>query len=168
MFFFCLSQFFSSAIFVWPPSIPTDKKSRQYIIDFIKSKNSEAAKINIIDLGSGYGHLVKDLSKNFNEAQVTGVELLRLPYLYSKLIFCRNKNIKIVKQNLYEHNLSNYDVMVFFLRKDHQVDEKLIKEAKKGSIVISNNFPLKKFEAKQVKEISDIFAKRVIYFYEIK
>ena len=165
-FLLLLILYFSSALFVWPPSIPTDRKSRRYIIDFIKNKNSEAAKIKIIDLGSGYGHLIKDLSKTFKSANITGVELLRLPYRYSKLIFRKNPNIKIIKDDLYDHNISDYDVLVFFLRKDHKVDEKLKNEIKKGAIVVSNNFPLKNYEPKEIKQISDVFAKRTIYFYE--
>ena len=158
--------YFASAIFVWPPSIPTDKKSRREIINFIKAKHNGSANIKMVDLGSGYGHLVRDLSKAFESAEMTGVELLHLPYLYSKFIFHRNNRIKIIKDDLYEHDLSAYDVVVFFLRKDHQVDEKVKSQVKKGAIVISNNFPLKNYQPKQVKEIKDVFAKRTIYFYE--
>lgn len=165
-FFFVLMVYFASAIFVWPPSIPTDKRSRREIINFIKNKHGESANIKLVDLGSGYGHLVKDLSKAFKSAEISGVELLRLPYLYSKFIFHRNNRIKIIKDDLYKHDLSPYDAVVFFLRKDHDVDDKVKNEIKKGAIVVSNNFPLKNYQPKDVKEIKDIFAKRTIYFYE--
>jgi hypothetical protein len=158
--------YFSSAIFVWPPSVPTDRKSRRYIVEFIKTRHNSDANIKIVDLGSGYGHLVKDLSKTFKNTDITGIELLQLPYLYSKFIFHRNQKIKIIKDNLYNHNISEYDVIVFFLRKDHKVDEKINNEIKKGALVISNNFPLKDYKATDIKQISDVFAKRTIYFYE--
>lgn len=166
---FCLLMllYFSSAIFVWPPSIPTDRRSRRAIVDFIKTKHQPDANIKIVDLGSGYGHLVRDLSRKFKNAEITGVELLRLPYLYSKFIFCRNKNIKIIKDDLYAHNLSQYDAIVFFLRKDHQVDGKVKNEVKKGALVISNNFPLKEYQPLEVKQSKELLGKWAIYLYEI-
>jgi hypothetical protein len=166
VFFLLLILYFSSALFVWPPSIPTDRKSRRYIAELIGRKYPPDAAIKIVDLGSGYGHLVRTLSKAFSRAEITGVELLRLPYIYSKFIFARNKRIKIIKGDIYHHDLSEYDVLVFFLRKDHKVDEKIKNEIKKGAIVVSNNFPLKTYEPKEIKEIADVFAKRTIYFYE--
>ncbi len=168
LFLLLMLLYFSSAIFVWPPSMPTDRRSRRAIIDFIKTRYPADARIKMIDLGSGYGHLIKTLSKAFPNAQITGVELLRLPYLYSKFIFCRNRNIHIVKDDLYNHSLAEYDVMVFFLRKDHKVDAKLRAEAKKGALVASNNFPLKTYPEREIREISDVIATRTIYFYELE
>ena len=163
--------YFSSSIFVWPPSIPTDKKARREIVGVIKSRYGATTNFKIVDLGSGYGHLLVDLAKNFKHAEIIGVELLWLPYLFSKISAKRFKNIRITKQNLYDHDLSSYNAVIFFLRKDHLVDKKIRAEMKAGAIIISNNYPLKTFEPLEVKEISDIFTKRKsrrkIYFYQI-
>ncbi len=165
-FLLLLILYSSSALFVWPPSIPTDRKSRRYIVNFIRSAYLPDAKIKIVDLGSGYGHLVIDLAKTFKNAEITGVELLWLPYLFSRISAKRFKKTRIIKDDLYKHDLSDYNAIVFFLRKDHHVDDKVKNEVKPGAIIVSNNFPLKNYQPKEVKEISDIFAKRTIYFYE--
>lgn len=158
--------YFASALFVWPPSFPSNKQSQRLITDFVRAKCSSGSGFKIVDLGSGYGHLVLALAKAFPHAQVTGVELLRFPAWCSKQLLRKYKNVSIVQQDLYAHDLSGYDAAVFFLRKDHQIDEKVLKEIKPGAIVVAHHFPLKNYQAQQVKEMKDLFTMRKIYFYQ--
>ncbi len=156
--------YFSSAFVVWPPSIPTDRKSRRTIINCIKEIYPEDSAIKIADLGSGYGHLVRDISRNFKNAKITGVELLYVPYFFGKL-FCKPfRNIKIIKDDLFNYDFSAEDVIVFFFRTDHDLDKKFKKEFK-GKLVISNNFPLKYREADKVIEMKEMFVNRKLYIY---
>ena len=156
--------YFSSAFVVWPPSIPTDRKSRRTILDVIEKIYSKEAPIKIADLGSGYGHLVRDISRNFKRAKVTGVELLLLPYLGGKILCKRFCNINIIRGDLLKYDFSNEDVIVFFFRTDHDLDKKFENEFK-GKLVISNNFPLKYREADEVIEMKETFVNRKLFIY---
>jgi len=164
---FCLIfiVYFSSAFVVWPPSIPTDRKSRRTILNRIRQNYPDDAAINIADLGSGYGHLVRDIARNYKNAKVTGVELLYVPFFFGKLLCKRFKNIRIIKSDLFNYDLSNEDVVVFFFRTDHALDLKLQKELKPGTLVISNNFPLKDREPLEVIQMKETFVNRKLYIY---
>ncbi len=163
---FCLVfiLYFSSAFITWPPSIPTDRKSRRVIINCIRERYKDDVAINIADLGSGYGHLVRDIARDFRNANITGVELLWVPYLGGKVLCKRFKNIKIVKDDILKHDLSPYEVIVFFFRTDHDLDKKLENEFK-GKLVISNNFPLKYREPDEVIEMKETFVNRKLFIY---
>ncbi len=89
-----------------------------------------------------------------------------MPYHFSKLIFRNKKNIEVIKGDLYQQDVSAYDVVIFFLRKNHKVDEIFGEKFKKGAIIISNHFPLKTFTANETVIIKDPIANRHIYFYQ--
>jgi precorrin-6B methylase 2 len=118
-------------------------------------KTAEAEKeLKIVDLGSGDGALVIELSKiGFN---VYGFEIS--PYL----VWLSKKNIKraglegrafILRKNLWKEDLSQFDVVFIFGIKYmmKNLEEKLQKELKPGTKVISNylTFPGWKYSAKK-------------------
>ncbi len=156
--------YFSSAFITWPPSIPTDRKSRRRMLEEIKAVYPTEANIKIADLGSGYGHLLRDLARSYKNASITGVELLWLPYLGGKLLCKRFKNINVVKDDILKHDLSPYDVIVYFFRSDHGLDKKFQEEFK-GKLVISNNFPLHYKEADKIIEMKETFVNRKLFIY---
>lgn len=159
--------YFSSCFFVWPPSVPSNRKSRKVILEMISKYHIGDEKIKIADMGSGYGHLVFAIARKFKKADVTGVELLWLPFLFSKLVSQIFKNVKILKGDIYQHDFSQYDVFVFFFRKDHGFDEKLREGIKKRTVVISSTFPLKTFEPVETINLKYLVGSRNVYCYVI-
>lgn len=52
----------------------------------------------LIDLGSGWGGLLWQLSRRYPDAKIVGYEVSWFPYLASKLM-CRGRNIQVLRKN---------------------------------------------------------------------
>ncbi len=156
----------ATALFVWPPSIPTDKKTRKNIVNELKNYFTPDKKFKVFDLGCGYGGLVSYLSKNFPNAEVIGVELLSVPYKYSKFRFRNNPNIKIIKGDLIDQNYRDADAIVFFYKENLKLSEKLKNELKAGVPILSNNFELLEWQPYKIIEKPDVIRKWKLYCYK--
>lgn len=100
----------------------------------------------IVDLGSGRGELTRRIARAIPKAQVLGIEIARLPYLQSLLVkhLLRLKNAVYLNCDFWTYDCTNVDAIVFYLtpRLAQKVGEKLRRELKDGSMVISHIFPL--------------------------
>jgi len=155
MFFFIILP-----VFIGAPFEPTDRKTLRKMIEFSKIKKGE----KIVDLGSGNGRIVIEISKLPFDLEVHGFEINPFLVWFSrrkiKSLGLQNKAF-IHFGNFWKYNFSDYDVVflfqVSFIMKN--LEKKLKKELKKGSRVVSNTWKFPNWKLK--KQEGDV------YLYEV-
>lgn len=131
-----------------PLMFPTQQAAIDAILELIKAKNTEYPdkSIKIYDLGSGAGGLALKLAKAFPQATVVGVEIAWPAWLYSyvRQKISRLENAHFILKNFMKVNVADGDVIIFYMTdaRIEQMSEKLAKEGKRDSLIISNTFPL--------------------------
>jgi len=128
------------------PYVPTKKRDLKRIFKLADLKPGEV----FYDLGCGTGNLVIYAAKNF-QAQAIGVEMVFPLFLICKIkqLFCQRKTIIFKFKNLYKENLSKAEVIYFFGLPETintKLKEKLEKEVKPGSRIISYVFKIKDWQ----------------------
>lgn len=144
---------------------PSSKKVREKIFSILP-KNING---NVADLGSGFGTLVFSLQRHLGSKQITGYEAATIPYLLSRVsyLFKGRKNIRFRKKDFLKENLSDYEVVFCYLYRSimPQLSEKLSKELKVGSLVISHTFALDGLKLQKTVYAKDLYS-TPIYIYE--
>ena len=133
-----------------PLMFPTQQAALAVMVNLIKTENSEHPQksIKIYDLGSGAGGVTLKLAKAFPQATVVGVEIAWPAWLYSYIRqkISRLENVHFILNNFMRVNVADGDVVICYTSDACMgpMSEKLAKEAKQGSLIISNTFPLPK------------------------
>jgi len=140
----CIYRWMNLPFFILPMIkgavyIPTSQKDIQTMLKLSAVKKGDA----VVDLGSGDGRVVAAFAKA--GAKVVGLELT--PSLVSKAeqLLAREHitNAKILWENFWDVNLHDYDLVVVYgyptIMK--RLQNKLRKELRPGTKVISNQFP---------------------------
>ena len=116
-----------------------------------------------IDLGSGWGGLLVQLSKKFPSAKIIGYEVSWFPYLFSKWV-CRKKNIKIYRSN---HLLTSFPTnAVFFCYLCPLSMKDLAMNVPKSGWLISHTFSLPNVRPIHTQICEDRYRTRV-YVYRL-
>lgn len=141
IFVFVLLLTFAYAGWRGAPWVPTKKKD---VVRFLKlAKIKPGSKM--CDLGCGDGRIVCAAAKNGAKAQ--GFELSLLPYLLANIrrLFQKDKSrIKISYKDVWHSNLSDADIVYFFLMPKvyPKLKHKLENELKSGAKVITYVWPV--------------------------
>lgn len=151
-----ISFLFLILSFVWPPDSPwapwwrTNRKTARAICRLAKVGKKDL----IYDLGSGDGTALIVAGKEFG-AKGVGIEIDPLRFAVSKIriwLNGLNSNIKIVRKNFHNTNISDASVIFVYLvpKALERLRPKFQKELKKGTRIVSFrykiNLPLKKFD----------------------
>ena len=153
---------------IWPPDSPWApwwRTSDNTIRIALKLANVKKGDI-VYDLGSGDGKSVIISAKEFG-AKGVGVEIDPLRFYISKLlakIFGVSKNVKFIKKNFYNVNISDADVIFTYLvpKTLAKLKHKFLKELKKGTKVIAVNYEIDLPKIKSIKVDN-----RIVYLYRI-
>ena len=116
-----------------------------------------------IDLGSGWGGLLLQLSKRFPKTKIIGYEISILPYLYSKWV-CRNKNIDIFRKSYL--SVSHPEDTVFFCYLCPSSMKKLAQQPPEYGWLISHTFALPSHTPVRSCVCDDVYRTR-IYVYDL-
>lgn len=98
----------------------------------------------VYDLGCGDGRTAITAARRFG-ARAVGIEIDPLRYLWCQLLVTilglRNR-VRIVHGNLFAQDLSEATIVTCYLLQDtnNRLEEKLIKELRPGTRVVSNTF----------------------------
>lgn len=137
------------------PFVPMAQKNVRKVLTLASLRPYET----LLDLGSGDGRIVLAAAKT--GAQCIGVEINPLLYCFSTLRMWlkKAKNVTIVRQDLWQTDLSHVDVLtVFFIApKMGKLRAKIQKEMKPGARVVSYGF---RFPDWQFREKDD-----TVYLY---
>lgn len=162
---FCLAALlliftlWSSSIFFGAPFQPSSDKALREIIELSEIDKSKSLKV--ADLGSGNGKIVIEFAKHGAEAH--GFEINPILAWISKLriksLGLQNKAF-IHRKNFWKQDFSNFDIITSFQISYVMpgLEEKLKKELKSGSKVISNTWRFPNWKPK--KKIG------AVYMYE--
>jgi predicted RNA methylase len=121
------------------PFVPSSHTTAQSMADLAKIKKG----MNVYDLGSGDGRLL--FLAATHGARTVGYELNPILAFYTNIRswFSPNrKNITVHCKNFWTADIHNADVIFVYLLPWHmeRLGEKIQKEVKKGTVVISNSF----------------------------
>ncbi|KAF3428148.1 hypothetical protein E2986_05001 [Frieseomelitta varia] len=122
------------------PYVPATSQQVKNVLQALEGRTG-----SLIDLGSGDGRIVFATAKAGFKAH--GIELNPWLVWYSRLKALINKSssqTKFIKQNLWKHNLENYNNIVVFGvdQMMNDIEAKFIKELQEDSIIIACRFPL--------------------------
>ena len=120
----------------------------------------------VVDLGSGWGHLIFPLAKKYRTCKVVGYENSPIPYLFSTLVNCV-PNLTIMRKNFFKIPLRDVDLVICYLfpRAMEQLKIKLERELKPGARVISHTFAVPGWAPSQTMKVDDLYLSK-IYLYE--
>lgn len=100
--------------------MPSSRKERDTVLNIIKDYAGDSRFIDsmtVLDLGSGWGGLARDISRTLKTVQVTAMELSLLPHIYSRIIsfFCGYKKISHSRNNFLKNKLKSRTIYVCYL-----------------------------------------------------
>tara|TARA_Y100000389_G_C17386012_1_gene477067 strand:- start:42 stop:944 length:903 start_codon:yes stop_codon:yes gene_type:complete len=149
---------------------------------FLKKNFKKKEKLNIVEIGPGYGRSVEHIIKNYNIKQYVVIDYknilsLTKKYLkkvlknkdYKKIIFCDFENFKFKKEFfLNKYKILNFDLL---LNSDsfHEIETYLVKKYINYFSPICNNFFIKNAVAKyRVKDLVNHLSKKKVPKFNIK
>lgn len=120
------------------PFYPTSNDAYGEILKLIPNDKE----LTFIDLGSGFGSLLKYLSSHRPQAKFIGVEISPMAWAISKIRFYRNKNISIFLKDMWDLDLEKYDFVYAFLAPGPmpRLWQKVKKEMRPKTVFITNTF----------------------------
>ncbi|MDR2526787.1 MAG: class I SAM-dependent methyltransferase [Rickettsiales bacterium] len=135
--------FINSKGFKISPTVASSRKSIKKIADYIKSyndKNLKQINLKILDIGSGYGHLLFGLNKLLGKNNVfVGYEISKFSYAISKF-FNKNDNIFLINDDIQNVQDADFDFVVsFLLSKQQKSLINLYKKFPSGTIILANS-----------------------------
>lgn len=130
------------------PTLATSFAGRVKITEILKQEAAThtGKPYRIIDLGSGRGELTSRIARAIPNAQVLGIEMARIPFWQSVFVqrLLGPKNVSYKCLDFWPFDCSEIDAVVFYLSGNaaQRAGDKLYKELKPGSLVISHTFPI--------------------------
>ncbi|MBT6136211.1 MAG: class I SAM-dependent methyltransferase [Rhodospirillaceae bacterium] len=138
------------------PPMPTRPVVRDAMFRLIPE---DLAPNRIYDLGCGWGTLIFPLAKKFPDAKVIGIEVSPLPYLFCQIrrLAQPRSNLEIRYGDFNQKDLSDADLVVCYLmvRPMNPLSDKLGRDLKDDTIVISNSFALREWEAEEIEIVPE-------------
>lgn len=125
----------------YPPYVPTvGKRKRTAIEKLSKIMESSKKKLVFMDLGSGIGDVVIPMAIKFHKHEFIGVDWSRLLVWVARKRSVKLKNVKFLCGDMMQQDFSKVDVFYCFIIPQFEkvLSEKIVKEGKKGSFVITN------------------------------
>lgn len=150
--------------FLGAPFVPTSSKMIREILDQSNLKKGQI----FIELGSGDGRVVRFAVKNYGVSGI-GIEFHPLLVWYSNFVskITGLKNIVFKRQNFFSTDLSKANVLFLFLlpKALKKLRPKILKECKKGTLIISHGFKIEDWNKYLVKKQNrELFP---TYYYKI-
>ena len=112
---------------------------------------------NLIDLGAGIGSAVIPLARQLPNLEITAVERAPLPWLILRWRCRQFSNIKVLRKNLWDIDLADYDVVFLFLSPlaMPRMQDKCLQEMRTKSLVVSSSFEMPIWPAESILQLKD-------------
>ena len=147
--------------------VPSSRKARQAIMDAAELTPNG----NILELGSGWGHLALQLADKYPHRQIIGYEISLFPWLVSIILkqLKSATNLTLRRRNFLSSQLPQASLIVCYLypKGMKQLAEKLNREDPALKMLISNTFALPGIEPKKIIRLDDIY-RSPIYIYRFE
>lgn len=150
-------------LFTWKNGVspmPTSHKIRNVLLENLPKLNDGT----VIELGSGWGNLLFPLSKKYANCSIIGFENSPIPYLFSSFLN-HSKNLKIVRHDFFEQSLRDVNLIVCYLfpASMERLKEKLERELRPGTQVVSHTYEIPNWKPKKIISVDS----SMIYLYEV-
>lgn len=134
------------------------------LADTVKRQHAK----NLIDLGAGIGSAVIPLAKQLPELAITAVERAPLPWLILRWRCRKLSNIKVLRKNLWDTDVADYDAVFLFLSPlaMPRMQDKCLQEMRSNSLVVSSSFEMPLWPAEKVIQLDDAKSTR-LYCYRL-
>lgn len=146
------------------PPVPSVQKLRTAVSDAIATDMGNVK--SIVDIGSGWGGMTRVVARRFPSASVTGIEILPLPFVYSRIagMFVKNAKIKFGDAFKYLEN-KKFDVGITYLLTPEMIQVKKIMSHFKILYVL--DFPLPGVNPiRKIKLHKDFLGQHYLYIYK--
>ncbi|MDI6602949.1 MAG: class I SAM-dependent methyltransferase [Patescibacteria group bacterium] len=123
--------------------LPTSPRATKALFKIISEHKTAK---NFYDLGCAHGTLALRIKRKFPTLCVYAIDNNSVRIFFAKIrTFLFRQNIKFLRKDIFDVNLSNADIVYTYLWYDTMppLEKKLQRELKQGAIVITNtsNFP---------------------------
>jgi len=139
------------------PWLPTPKKRVRSMLEFAEVNSEDT----LYDLGSGDGRIIVMAGKEFG-ATAIGIELDPIRLLWSRLAIRRHRlreRVRVIRANFFKVSVD--DATIVTLYQGHEINkkirDKLAKELKPGSRVVSYRFILDGWEPTKTDDEKSIY-----------
>lgn len=131
--------------------------SNRLTADTLNELLPDASQARVIDLGSGTGSAVCALAKRHPAAKFVGIESSLLPLLISQVAARGLANCSLRRGDFWREKLTDYDVVYAFLSPVPmpRLWRKARAEMKRGSLLISNSFPIPGATPERIVAVGD-------------
>lgn len=150
--------------------MPSSTKAREEVFRQLAKVTDQSRPMTIIDLGSGWGHLVVPLAKRYTQHRVIGYELSFFPWLTSYLVkqLFRLNNLTLHRKDFLKADLSHADVLVCYLfpKAMTKLNNKLKSELESPLTVVSIFFALPDHKADVMVPLHDLY-NTPVYVYRL-
>jgi SAM-dependent methyltransferase len=142
--------------------------SRAKIAAFVDAVPMKADQM-LVDIGCGDGRVLREAQKRYG-VRTVGYEVNPLAYLKARLFSIGSNRITIRRQNFWEADLSEADVVYCYLYPDvmKKLATKLVDGLKPGAIVVSSNFSLPGWAPGKILRLESSLHNDPIYIYHLK
>ncbi len=142
--------------------------SRTKISAFINAVPMRADQ-KLVDLGCGDGRVLRKALKRYG-VRTVGYEINPLAYLKARIFSFGSSKIKIRRQNFWEADLSDADVVFCYLYPDvmKRLAVKLAAGLKPGAVIVSSNFSLPGWVPSKIVKLKHSLHNDPIFIYRIK
>ena len=141
--------------------------SRAKIAAFINAVPMRAGQ-TLVDLGCGDGRVLREAQKRYG-VHTIGYEINPMAYLKARIFSFGQNKIKIKRENFWEADLSDADVVFCYLYPDvmNKLAAKLAAGLKPGAVIVSSNFSLPGFVPSQVLRLESRWHNDPMYVYHL-
>ena len=141
--------------------------SRAKITAFINAVPMRADQ-TLVDLGCGDGRVLREAQKRYG-VQTIGYEINPVAYLKARLFSLGTNKIKIRRENFWEADLSDADVVFCYLYPDvmKKMAVKLTAGLKPGTVIVSSNFSLPGFVPSKILRLESSWQNDPMYIYHL-
>jgi hypothetical protein len=160
--FFASINFYNIIFRGFAPFISTKFEA---ILTILKDLNLNGDE-TVYELGAGKAGFLRAVEERFGNKKLVGIEYSFFPYLIAKIqLSLLNSSIELVRKNIFKVNLKKADIIYCFLNIEmmEKLEEKVKRECRKGTILISYHFKFPNVEEEKVLKEGE----NNIYFYRI-
>ncbi|MGD2096334.1 MAG: class I SAM-dependent methyltransferase [Desulfobacterales bacterium] len=122
----------------------------------------------LVDLGCGDGRVLREAYRRYG-VRTVGYEINPLAYLKARLFSFGSNRIKIRRQNFWEADLSDADVVFCYLYPDvmKRLSTKLVDSLKPGAVIVSSNFSLPGWVPSKILKLENSLYNDPVYVYQL-
>lgn len=150
--------------------MPSSTKARRAIMQQLLQAAENKGPCTIVDLGSGWGHLVIPLARHLPAHQIVGYELSWLPWIVSLVLkhVLRLDNLTLYRRDFLKPELPRADIITCYLFASAmaKLSQRLTDTPGQAQWLVSNFFALPGFTPVHTIQLNDLYQTR-IYSYRL-